>query len=590
MKEIQYSKDAREKLLSGVEIIAKAVKTTLGPSGRNVLIRNKGESRPFSTKDGVTVAAQVSSSDPIEQVAIESLQDIANITDEGAGDGTTTATVLAEALLKNGLKNIDDHNLFDVKRGIEEAALLVVDILEKNSIDIKQDLSKLKEVAMISSNHDVEVAEVVYEAFGISGRQGIVNIKRSKSYDTYVKSIKGMTLPVGYISKFYANTPDQTCVLEKPWVYITNKKITKVTANFDYLLGQAAEKGEAVLIMCAGLDPLVSEMLIRNAQQGALKLCVTKNPGFGNEQEDLLRDLGTVLGAKPFIENEGIDFDDISQEDLLSYIPRSKEVTITEHATSFMEVYVDVSRETVKNELIERKTVEIVGEKPAEIVLTDEEIQAGIEEFKAEREEHLAKIEKNKESRAEMLRSEVENTQTQFEKSQLQTRISRLSDGIAFINIGARSTTEFLEKQARVQDALYAVKSAFQEGIIPGGGTALYSIARQMQIGSISNNPSILYGAEVLRSALEAPMLQIIENVGVTLDEETLSLIGESFNKGYNATTRSLEADMVAAGIIDPKKVTRVALESAVSIAAMVLTTECVIVDKEVYESEKSQF
>lgn len=583
MKEIKYSIDARKELLSGVEMIAKAVKTTLGPSGRNVLIRNKGENRPFSTKDGVTVAAQVSSLNPIEQVAIESLQDIANITDEGAGDGTTTATVLAEAILKNGLKNIADHNLFDVKRGIEEASRLVVEILDKNAIDIKSDLGKLREVAMISSNHDPEIADVVYDAFEIAGKQGIVNIKRSKSYETYVKAIKGMTLPVGYISQFYANTSEETCVLEKPWVYITNKKITAVSPNLDYLLGQCAEKGEAILIMCAGMDPLVADMFIRNAQQGALKVCVTKNPGFGNEQEDLLRDLGTVLGAKPFIENEGLDFDDIAQDDLLSYIPRSKEVTVTKNVTSFMEVYVDVSREFAKSKLIKNDDQDID-------VLTEDRITKEVEKSKLEKEEILARIETQKEARAEKLRGEVENTTTQFEKSQLQTRISRLADGIAFINIGSRSNTEFLEKQARVQDALYAVKSAHQEGIIPGGGAALYTIARQMKIGSISDNPSILYGAEVLRASLETPMLQIIENVGVTLSRAELEYIGERFKCGYNANTRLVEDDLIAIGIIDPKKVTRVALESAVSIAAMVLTTECVIVDKEVYEKENRQF
>lgn len=583
MKEIKYSIDARRELLSGVEMIAKAVKTTLGPSGRNVLIRNKGENRPFSTKDGVTVAAQVSSPNPIEQVAIESLQDIANITDEGAGDGTTTATVLAEAILKKGLENIADHNLFDVKRGIEEASRLVVEILNEKAIDIKSDLGKLREVALISSNHDTEIADVVFDAFEISGKQGIVNIKRSKSYDTYVKAIKGMTLPVGYISQFYANNSEDTCILEKPWVYITNKKITTVSPNLDYLLGQVAEKGDSILIMCAGMDPLVSDMFIRNAQQGALKVCITKNPGFGNEQEDLLRDLGTVLGAKPFLENEGLDFDDIAQEDLLSYIPRSREVTVTRNVTSFMEVYVDVSREFVKSELIKNADQDID-------VLTEDQITKEVENRKLEKVEILARIETQKEARAQKLRDEVENTTAQFEKSQLQTRISRLADGIAFINIGSRSNTEFLEKQARVQDALYAVKSAYQEGIIPGGGTALYTIASQMKIDSISKNPSILYGAEVLRAALETPMLQIIENVGVTLSEKELEKIGDSFNCGYNASTRIIEDDLVAIGVIDPKKVTRVALESAVSIAAMVLTTECVIVDKEVYEKEFKQF
>jgi chaperonin GroEL len=586
-KEIQYSQDARKQLLSGVEIIAKAVKTTLGPSGRNVLIRNKGENRPFSTKDGVTVAGQVSSDNPIEQVAIESLQDIANITDEGAGDGTTTATVLAEAILVEGLKDIDNYNLFDVKRGIEETMKIITDTLEANTvrIDSKEDVEKLREVAMISSNYDKEIADVVFDAFGISGRQGIVNIKRSKSFDTYVKSIEGMTLPVGYISKFYANNAEGTCILEKPWVYITNQKINKVGPNLDYFLATAAARNESVLIMCAGVDPAVSEMFIRNAQQGAISLCVTRNPGFGNEQEDLLHDLGIVLGAKPFIENEGLPFEEINQEDLFDYIPRSKEVTITEHVTSFMEPYVDTTRTGWIDRLSERDEEGNVISAP-----TTEEVDEAVEKAKAKRDNLLSKIAQDKEDRADKLRDIISETHTQYEKSQLQTRISRLADGIAFINIGAKSTTEFLEKQARVQDALYAVKSAYQEGIVPGGGSALFSISHSLELDVKNDNASMRYGSEVLMRAIKRPMMQIIENVGVELSEQELDEIGLDFRKGYNARTRKIADDMIAEGVIDPKKVTRVALESAVSVASMVLTTECVIVDKDVYESQKNQF
>lgn len=566
MKEIRYSKDARKELLSGVEMIAKAVKTTLGPSGRNVLIRNKGENRPFSTKDGVTVAGQVSSKNPTEQVAIESLQDIANIADEGAGDGTTTATVLAEAILLEGLKEIDDRNLFDVKRGIEEAARLVVELIGENSIDVKDNSERLKEVAMISSNGDEEIASIVKDAFEIAGKQGIVNIKRSRSYDSYVKSIKGMTLPVGYISKFYATSADDTCVLEKPWVYFTDKKLNTVSDNLDYFLAQAASRGQSVLIMCNGLDPAVSEMFIRNTQQGAIRLCVTKLPGFGNEQVDLLRDLGCVLGKDPFIENEGLDFDEIAQEDLFKVVPRCKEVTISEHNTSFSEPYFEVSEELAKANDIT------------------------LEELETKKKTFVREIDQAKLDRADMLREEIENTQTQYEKSVLQTRISRLSDGIAFINIGARSNTEFLEKQARVQDALYAVKAASQEGIVPGGGATLYSISTLITVDSISANSDILYGATVLLNAIRRPMLQIIENVGEEVTEKDLDYIGSNFKAGYDAVNKTVVSDMFEEKIIDPAKVTRVALESAVSIASLLLTTECSIVDTEVYEPKNSMY
>lgn len=583
MKIILHSKEARDKLLSGVEILAKPVKATLGPSGRNILIRNKGEGRPFSTKDGVTVAGQVGSKDPIEQVAIESMQDIANITDEGAGDGTTTATILAEAIIKEGLKDIGSHNLFDIQRGIQEASRVIVELLEKKAINIQDDEDKLKEVAMISSNGDKEIADVVFDAFKIAGKQGIVNIKRSRTFDTYVKSIHGMTLPVGYISPYYVNTKDDTCVLDKPWVLMIDKKINKVTPNLDYFLGEIAAKGESVLIMCMGVDPAVSEMLVSNTRNGAIKLCVTKLPGFGPEQEELLRDLGCVLGKEPFIEHKGVDFESLAQEDLFSYVPRAKEVTVTEQTISFVEAYIDTTSDTIKASLTD------VDKEGKLIEPSKKQVEQGVVEAKEARTKVLADIELAKEARANKLREVLSETLTSYEKSQLQTRISRLSDGIAFINIGARSETEFIEKQARVQDALYSIKAAYEEGVIPGGGAALLSLST-IEFGSKSNNESIIRGFEILRKAIQQPFYQILSNVGIDPLDLDMEICLNKFSAGFNGVSKEVEIDMIKAKIIDPKKVTRVALESAVSIASMILTTESIIVDSEVYEPHNAMY
>jgi len=575
MKDIIYSNEARERLLSGFNIIGTAVKTTLGPSGRNVLIKNDMEQRPFSTKDGVTVAGQVHSDDSFEQIAIESVQDIANNTDAGAGDGTTTATVIAEAIFTEGLNFPEHLNLLEIKKGMDETVALIVQELQKRAIPIQNNPEKLKEVALIASNYDKEISELVYDAFKVAGRQGIVNIKRSQSYDSHMTSIEGMTLPTGFRSKYYINAENETCILEHPWIYSTDKKISKLSPNLEYLLTKAAEDEAALLIICPEMDYHVSEMIIRNVVQGSLKACVARTPGFGNEGADLLSDLGTILGKEPFIENVSIQFEDLPQKDLFNWLPRASEVVITENTLSVKEA-------------------------------------SGVSDTQ------LKQIAKQKIERADLLRAKITKTMTQYEKSVLQARISRLSDGIAFINIGSKSNTEFLEKQARLQDALYAIKSANEEGIIPGGGTALLSISKHLVLDSKSQNESMKYGSDVVMRAIRKPFFQIIENVtgepmkrspkgffeiltaslifftGVNawdydniLSAEEINDCEDIFNVGFNAKTKMIEGDMIKAGIIDPVKVTRVALESAASISGMLLTTECVILNMKPVETVK---
>jgi chaperonin GroEL len=542
MKQVLYGEDARRALLSGVSDIAKAVKVTLGPSGRNVMIRNTSESRPFSTKDGVTVAAQIASDDPITMAAIESIQDIANQSDEKAGDGTTTATVIGEAIVMEGMDIPKDLNLLDIKRGIDQTVSLVVEELKKCAIDIQEDDAMLKQVALISSNYDEEIADIVFRAFKVSGNQGIVNIKRSKTHDSYLTTIKGMTLPMGYRSRYYVTSAENdTCVMEEPYVFMTNKKISKLTPNIDALLHQVAEKDIPLLIIAPDIDPVISDMLIRNKMDGAIKVCVCRPAGFGNEQTEILKDLGVVLGKAPFIENEGLDFEDIAAEDILDYIPRSESITVGEQMTS-------ISGALASTEEEEEKIVFAMN------------------------------------ARADKLRDELSEVKTQYEKAQLQMRISRLSDGIAYVHIGATSDTDYIEKQGRIQDALYAIKSANEEGIVPGGGAALFYLGRNLEISSRIGNESTYYGGNIVLRAIQKPFLQIIENVGVKLSKKQLHDCGNSLMAGYNAKTERVVKDMIKEGVVDPVKVTRVALESAASIAGMLLTTECLIVDSAVYD------
>jgi chaperonin GroEL len=538
---MRYGNEATNTLIEGFTALAKAVKVTLGPSGRNVFIKPKGEA-PFNTKDGATVAGHIGSEDPMIMAAMESIRDVANLSDEVAGDGTTTATILAEAILEGGNNLNGNVNLIDVKRGIENSVKEYVSILKEKAIEIKDDAKMLRQVALISSNYDEEAADLVYDAFKIAGRQGIVNIKRSKTFESYNSSIEGMTLPMGFRSIYYINDiENQVFQQDDCYVYMTNKKIDKMQGNFQFLLEQVVAEESSLLIICKDMDISISDVLVREASKANIKVCVCSAPGFGNEQSDHLKDLGVVLGKEPFIENEGIDFDHIPADEILDYLPISSSIIVSKDVTS------------------------IKG--PA----TDDE-------------EFLKKIEIEKQERADYLRSELEKHNTEYEKSQIQTRISRISDGIAYINIGAYSDTEYKEKQARIQDALYSIKCAAEEGIIPGGGSALLSVSK---IGLGSKNHDMRIGIDILNKAIQKPFKQIIANVGTSLSERKIDFCKSNWEAGYDAKSKRVVPDMIEAGIIDPVKVTRTALENAASIAGMLLTTECMIVDTDAYEKPK---
>jgi len=537
---IKYTTEARQELLAGVEAIAKAVKVTLGPSGRNVLIRSTGSTRPFATKDGVTVAAQIKSEKEIEQQAIEAFQEIANEADNNAGDGTSTATLLGEAIFKGGINLDQTVNLIEVKRGIDKATKHIVGRLKELAVSCEDNSKQLKEVAMISSNHDEEIANVVLDAFKISGDQGVVNIKRSRTNETYLTSVEGMHLGSGYQSPYFVNDHANDLVdFENPYVYFTNEKIMTATPNFSRIIEESRSSKNPILIICKDIDVNLAGLLAANISKG-LQICIVKAPGHGVAQDEELRDLGTILGKEPFLEGEGIQFNDIEEAEIMNYIPQSESIMVSKHTTS------------------------IKGPK-------------GLPKEEAD------KIEDSKKARIKYLRNQLEKQVTSYEKQQLQSRISRLTNGIAYIHIGAVTDIEFSEKQHRIQDALYGVKSANEEGIVPGGGTALLHISKDKLVHKDKN---IQLGCNIVFNAIKEPFIQILENIGVELSLHAVDVFADIWNYGIDARTGEECPDMIKAGIIDPVKVTRVALENAASIAGMLLTTDCVIVDNDAYKEQ----
>ena len=544
-KNIIYGDEARKGLLSGLEQIEKAVKVTLGPSGSNVLIRVKGEARPFSVKDGVTVAREVFSDVPIEMVAIESVQDVANKSDELAGDGTTTATVLAAAIFKAGVNLDKNLNRLEVKRGIDKCISLIVDALESKSISVKDSPKMLKQVALISSNNDEEIADLVIQAYEAAGKQGIVNIKRSRTYETYLTTIQGMNLPMGLASPYFmTDMKNETCEFDETYVYLSNEPLTDVSENFNHLLETVNKETANLLIVVPKIDDVVLSMLVTNVAKANFKVCVCVAPDFGDEQMHTLRDIGSALGKAPFLKEEGVQFNSLAKEDVMASLPKAKGISVGLQYTSIKGV-------------------------------------AGTKEYRA-------KVRKQMEERADSLREKIKTVTTPYEKNILHMRISRLTDGVAYINLGAYSDTEFLEKQHRINDALHATKNAVQEGIIPGGGTALLSLSK-MEIETRNNNPSLQAGIDIVMEAIKSPFNQIISNVGVEeIDLEDFDNCQNNWEHGYDARAGVFVESMIKQGIIDPVKVTRVALQNAGSISGMLLTTECVIIDPSVYSKTTS--
>ena len=522
-KQIAYDTDARERILRGVQKLAKAVKVTLGPSGR-VVVLEKSFGAPTVTKDGVTVAKEIELEDPYENMGAQMVKEVASKASKDAGDGTTTATVYAEAIFQEGLRNITaGANANSVKRGIDKAVAAIVDELRRMS----KKVSGSKEIAQVgacSANQDTAIGQIIAEAMDKVGKDGVITVEEGKSLETHVELLEGMQFDKGYLSPhFVTNQANMECVLEDCFVLIHEKKISSAK-EFLPILGKIAESGKALLIVAEDIDGEALATLVVNKLRGVLKVCAVKAPGFGDRRKEMLQDIAVLTGGQAIMEELGIQLENLTVTDL----GRAKKVTVDKDNCTIVEGA--------------GKTKDIQG-------------------------------------RIELLKGQIEVTTSDYDREKLQERLAKLSGGVAQINVGAATEVEMKEKKARVEDALHACRAAVEEGILPGGGTSVIRARRVLEKlkKSLSDDESV--GVDIVWRALSAPTKQIAANGG--LDGSVVAQKIEDSNDpnfGFNAATQKYE-DLVASGIIVPTKVERVALQNAASIAGLLLTTDCAITE-----------
>ncbi len=526
-KDIRYSDEARRAILRGVEQLAKAVKVTLGPSGRNVVIEKKFGS-PTITKDGVTVAKEVELKDPFENIGAQLVKEVASKTSDVAGDGTTTATILAEAIFREGLKQITaGANPMEVKRGIDKAVEKVVEELKNMSKEV-EGRKHISEVAAISANNDKEIGEKIAEAMDKVGKDGVITVEEAKGIETYVEVVEGMQFDRGYISPYFVtNAEKMETVLEDPFILLYDKKISAIKDILP-VLEKVAQQGKPILIIAEDVEGEALATLVVNKLRGTLQAAAVKAPGYGERRKAMLEDIAILTGGRVISEEAGMKLETAQLSDL----GRAKRVIITKDYTTI---------------------VEGAGKK--------EDIEARIKQIKAQ----------------------IEETKSDYDREKLQERLAKLSGGVAVIYVGAATETEMKEKKARIEDALHATKAAVEEGIVPGGGVALLRAAKALENIDLKGDQKV--GAEIVKRALYEPLRQIAENAGLEgslVVEEVKKL---DATKGLNAATGEY-VDMFEAGIIDPTKVERVALQNAASIASLLLTTEAMIT--EIKEKEQN--
>jgi chaperonin GroEL len=522
-KQIAYDTDARERILRGVQKLAKAVKVTLGPSGR-VVVLEKSFGAPTVTKDGVTVAKEIELEDPYENMGAQMVKEVASKASKDAGDGTTTATVYAEAIFQEGLRNITaGANANSVKRGIDKAVVAIVDELRRMS----KKVSGSKEIAQVgacSANQDTAIGNIIAEAMDKVGKDGVITVEEGKSLDTHVELLEGMQFDKGYLSPhFVTNQAAMECVLEDCFVLIHEKKISSAK-EFLPILGKIAESGKALLIVAEDIEGEALATLVVNKLRGVLKVCAVKAPGFGDRRKEMLQDIATLTGGQAIMEELGIQLENLTLTDL----GRAKKITVDKDNCTIVEGA--------------GKTKDIQG-------------------------------------RIELLKGQIEVTTSDYDREKLQERLAKLSGGVAQINVGAATEVEMKEKKARVEDALHACRAAVEEGILPGGGTSVIRARRVLEKLKKSLSDDEAVGADIVWRALSAPTKQIAANGG--LDGSVVAQKIEDSNDanfGFNAATQKYE-DLVASGIIVPTKVERVALQNAASIAGLLLTTDCAITE-----------
>lgn len=522
-KEIFFDADARERLKRGVDTLANAVKVTLGPKGRNVGL-DKKFGAPAVTKDGVTVAKEIELADPVENMGAQLAKEVASKTADVAGDGTTTATVLAQALLTSGFKHVAaGANPMDLKRGIDKAVSTVVEQLRKVSKEVGNDNQKIEQVATISANNDPSIGKLIAEAMSKVGREGVITVEEAKGTETYVEVVEGMQFDRGYISPYFVTNAEKMEVeLENAFILIYDKKISTMKELLP-VLERVVQTGKPLLIIAEDVDGEALATLVVNKLRGSLKVAAVKAPGFGDRRKAMLEDIAILTGGVVVSEERGYKLENAD----LSYLGRAEKITIDKDNTTI---------------------VNGAGKK--------EEITARINQIKAQ----------------------IETTTSDYDREKLQERLAKLSGGVAVLYVGAASEVEMKEKKDRVDDALHATRAAVEEGIVPGGGVALIRCIPALDALKGANEDEN-FGINIVKRAIEEPLRQIVANAGLEGSIVVQKVREGKDDFGFNAQTEKYE-NMYAAGVIDPTKVVRVALENAASIAGMILTTDCVVVEK----------
>ena len=521
-KKIQFDVEAREGLKRGVDALANAVKVTLGPKGRNVII-GKSFGGPQVTKDGVSVAKEVELEDPLENMGAQMVKEVASKTNDLAGDGTTTATILAQAIVKEGLKNVAaGANPMDLKRGIDKEVNAIVNNLDKQSVEVGNSSEKIKQVAAISANNDDAIGELITAAFEKVGKEGVITVEEAKGTDTTVDIVEGMQFDRGYISPYFVTNSDKMeADLETPYILLYDKKISAMKDLLP-VLEPVAQSGKPLLVIAEDVDGEALATLVVNKLRGSVKIAAVKAPGFGDRRKAMLEDIAILTGGTVISEERGFSLENTT----IDMLGSAEKVTIDKDNTTVVNGSGDV-----------------------------ENIKARVNQIKAQ----------------------IETTTSDYDKEKLQERLAKLSGGVAVLYVGAASEVEMKEKKDRVDDALHATRAAVEEGIVSGGGVALLQALPSLKKIK-SENSDEKTGIQIVSRAIEAPLRIIVGNSGGEGSVVVEKVINGAENYGYDAKTDSY-GDMQKKGIIDPKKVTRIALENAASVAAMILTTECALVD-----------
>ena len=521
-KDIKFDIDARDGLKRGVDALANAVKVTLGPKGRNVII-GKSFGAPQVTKDGVSVAKEVELEDALENMGAQMVKEVASKTNDLAGDGTTTATVLAQAIVKEGLKNVAaGANPMDLKRGIDKAVTSIISDLEKQAKKVGNSSEKIQQIASVSANNDNTIGELIASAFGKVGKEGVITVEEAKGMDTYVDVVEGMQFDRGYLSPYFVTDADKMIAdLENPYILLFDKKISNLQEVLP-ILEPVAQSGRPLLIIAEDVDGKALATLVVNKLRGGLKIAAVKAPGFGDRRKAMLEDIAILTGGTVISEERGFSLENAD----LSMLGTAETVTI------------DKDNSTIVN-----------GAGKAD------EIKARVNQIKAQ----------------------IETTTSDYDKEKLQERLAKLAGGVAVLYVGAASEIEMKEKKDRVDDALHATRAAVEEGIVAGGGVALVRAQKTLEKLTTANLDEVT-GIQIVSKAIEAPLRTIVENAGGEGSVVINKVLEGKGNFGYNAKNDAY-VDMLKTGIIDPKKVTRVALENAASVAGMILTTECALID-----------